>query len=406
VNGAAQADGSALIYGAAYQEVGTWDLTNPPSPKFTPTGGMWETSHRGTMGTDGSLELHIVGSGWGGAIDGLRVDETLKRGPGAILDPTIPYLYTGTIIPPLLNTVELVSDFNQPFAYPRYGSGTCVNQHGQFHATGSFKVPTGPFDTFVLGPQCAADAGWSLVNGTTLEWRADLVSLDENATNFAQLAISAVYAPGYCLNLSQGGDLAFMMKWSAQDADYRILWCERLAVPLPHSDVTFAVALTRKDPDAVITARVLDKADPNKVLFAHSYVDTPASDTTLTGAEFKALTGMQIPGLSPDALEPPPTKVKVGALLGLFQYTDGKQPTPTAVWDHVDLRRSEIPLLGIEWAVRVSWPAAATISYAIEGGPTVQGPWLPVQVQSPPGFQNLTVPANEFMRFFRAVQAP
>lgn len=406
VNGAAQADGSALIYGAAYQEVGIWDLTNPATPKFTPTGGMWETSHRGTMGADGSLELHIVGNGWGGAIDGLRVEETLKRGPGPILDPTIPYNYTGTIKPPPLNTVELVSDFSQPFAYPKYGSGTCFNQDGQFHATGSFKVRTRSFDTFVLGQQCALDEGWSLANGTTLDWRADLVHLDDNATNCAQLAVSANYAPGYCLNLNQGGDLAFMMKWSALDADYRILWCERLATPLPHSNVTLAVALTRQDPNAVITARVLDKADPSKVLFTHSYVDTPTSDPTLTGAEFEALTGMQISGLSPDAVEPPPTKVKVGALLGLFQYTDGKQPAPAAVWGNLELRTSEIPILGIEGAVRISWPGSATLSYAIQGAPTVQGPWLPVEDQTVPGFQNMTVPANDFMRVFRAVQSP
>jgi len=101
VDGGAQADGSSLLYGAAYQEVGTWDATGT---NFTPAGGMWETSYRGTMGADGSLQLHIVGYGWGGTIDGLRLDETLTRAAGATLDPAIPYNYTGMIKPAPLST--------------------------------------------------------------------------------------------------------------------------------------------------------------------------------------------------------------------------------------------------------------------------------------------------------------
>jgi hypothetical protein len=66
VDGAAQADGSSIIYGPVYHEVGTWDVAGT---NFTPTGGMWETTYRGTMGTDGSLQLHMVGSGWGGTIE-------------------------------------------------------------------------------------------------------------------------------------------------------------------------------------------------------------------------------------------------------------------------------------------------------------------------------------------------
>jgi len=140
------------------------------------------------------------------------------------------------------------------------------------------------------------------------------------------------------------------------------------------------------------------------VLFAHSYLDTPASDPTLTGAEFEALTGMRITGLFPDTAEPPPTAV--GALSGLFQYTDGHQPAPTAIFDNLELRTSEIPPVGIERAVRLSWPASATINYAVEGAPTVLGPWLPVQDQSCPGFQTQTVPANGEARFFHLIQAP
>ncbi len=52
-------------------------------------------------------------------------------------------------------------------------------------------------------------------------------------------------------------------------------------------------------------------------------------------------------------------------------YTDGTQPAPTAIFDNLELRTSEIPPVGIERAVRLSWPASATINYAVEGVITV-----------------------------------
>ena len=133
-------------------------------------------------------------------------------------------------------------------------------------------------------------------------------------------------------------------------------------------------------------------------------MDTPASDPTLTGAEFQALTGMRISGLVPEPVETPPTEV--GVFLGLFQYTDGDQPVPTAVWDNLELRTSEVPPLGIERAVRLSWPSSSAINYAVESAPAVQGPWLPVQDQAIPGFQTMTVPAGSAAQFYRLIRAP
>ena len=52
-----------------------------------------------------SLQLSIAGYGSGGNIDGRRIEETLVRtnalGP---IDPTVPYLYAGTIKPPPVST--------------------------------------------------------------------------------------------------------------------------------------------------------------------------------------------------------------------------------------------------------------------------------------------------------------
>ncbi|MEK7684435.1 MAG: hypothetical protein AAB466_03320 [Verrucomicrobiota bacterium] len=63
-------------------------------------------------------------------------------------------------------------------------------------------------------------------------------------------------------------------------------------------------------------------------------------------------------------------------------------------------------VVGIERAVQLTWPAPAGMNYAVEGGPTVQGPWLPVQDPVLPGLQQMTVPATEAARYFRLRQAP
>ena len=148
VDGAAQADGSAIICGTAYQEVGAWDLADPQNPQFTPTGGLWETTHRGVMQADNSLQLNIVSYGSGGTIDGLRMEETLTRAAAAgPIDPTVPYLYTGTIKAAPVSTNLVLDDFNSPavgwtFRIPRNHrrtrrrhSGTTASRAGSCEPT-------------------------------------------------------------------------------------------------------------------------------------------------------------------------------------------------------------------------------------------------------------------------------
>jgi len=81
-------------------------------------------------------------------------------------------------------------------------------------------------------------------------------------------------------------------------------------------------------------------------------------------------------------------------------------PEMEITYDNLELRISEIPTVSMERAVRLSWPASATIDYAVEGAPTVQGPWLPVRDLATPGMEQMTVPANSAAEFFRVVQAP
>ena len=398
-DGAYQADGSALIYGTCYHEVGTWDATGT---NFTATGGIWEINWRGVMQTDYSLQLSLAGYGSGGSIDGLRMAETATRAAAsAPIDPTVPLLYTGTIKPPPVNASEIVDNFDDNlFTGTLWGMGTVTESNQQFIARGSFAgVHTTSIQDSWVGGKLKPNTTWIVPDGMTKEWRADLVSLDENATTAAILLVGNEGVGGY--NFMKGRDFASLNKWSS-DLRISMLACEKVA--LRNTNVVLALALTRVNPNLVITIRVLDKADPNTVLYQHSVVDSPSADPTLTTAQFQALTGMRWLDLDPDGKAAPYTSF--GVVLGVFQYTDGEQPAPTAIFDNLELRTSEVPGIGIERAVRLAWPASATINYAVEGAPTVQGPWLPVQELPMPGMQQVTVPTSEAAKFFRLRQAP
>jgi hypothetical protein len=396
VDGAAQADGSSIIYGPVYHEVGTWDGTGT---NFTPAGGMWEISYRGTMGTDGSLQLHLVGFGWGGAIDGLRLDETLTRVAGPTLDPTIPYLYTGTIKPAPLNTNQVLDNFDDNLLtdWSVYGNGSYFNTNQQLTVRAHYPGvhTTTIHDSYVLGGHSTT---WTVPNGQTREWRVDLVSLDENAANHAKLTAGT---PSGLYSIYKGRNHVFIDKWPTAGGGFSILACDTTAIR--NTNVILALALTRMQPNLVITARVLDKADPNTVYYQRTVVDTPNVDPTLNAAQFQALTGMNLLDLGPDKGSP---FTSFGAFLGVFQYTDGTQPAVLATFDNLELRTSEVPGVGIERAVRLRWPASATLNYAVEGAPTLQGPWTPVQDTAVPGMNQMTAPASELMQFFRLHQSP
>ncbi len=70
------------------------------------------------------------------------------------------------------------------------------------------------------------------------------------------------------------------------------------------------------------------------------------------------------------------------------------------------MRLHDGPPLNIAPAVQLTWTAPTGANYAIEGAPTVQGPWLPAQNVILPGINQMTVPASDAMGFFRLVQAP
>ena len=402
VDGAAQADGSSIIYGPVYHEVGTWDGTGT---NFTPAGGMWEISYRGTMGTDGSLQLHVVGAGWGGTIDGLRLDETLTRVAGPIMDPTIPYLYTGTIKPAPVNTSEVVDNFddNTPTGWTWGGSGTSfplLEINHQFTVRGWWPglVTQKHFDTWDW-PYLRKN--WSVANNRTLECRVDLVSMSENATNAAGIVLWSSGPPDRSCIFIKGRDFVQVGKWVGNN-NVAVFFHEKAVIK--NTNVVLSLALTRVDPNVVVTVRVLDKDNQEAVLYQRSVVDTPQADRTLTSAELLALSGMNLSVL-PDVSGPPLSSGNA-VFLHAFQYTDGTQPQLDVTYDNLELRTSEVPGVGIERAVRLSWPVSSIINYAVEGAPTVQGPWLPVQDTAVPGMNQMTAPASELMQFFRLRQSP
>lgn len=87
------AEGNVIYHGSFDVQVGTWDLSVPSNPKFTPTGGVWVGTIRGQITAEGVETYDCVGHGVGGEIDGQQV---IAHGEGSggvalqtcrILDP-------------------------------------------------------------------------------------------------------------------------------------------------------------------------------------------------------------------------------------------------------------------------------------------------------------------------------
>ena len=399
VDGAAQADGSSIIYGPAYQEVGTWNATGT---NFTATGGMWEISYRGTMGADGSLRLHLFGSGWGGTIDGLRLDESMTREAGPNLDPAIAYQYTGTIKPPPVNTSQVLDNFNDNSlaGWVKLGPGqvTLLEANQQFTVRGYWPGVTTVRieDTFAWGTLPVNN--WSLTQGQFIEWRVDLVGMNENA-DMAALCTGNTNTMGIYLFL-KWRDFVGVGKWVGNHV--ALLSFE--AAPVKNTNVVLVLAQTLVNDKVVLITRLLDKDNGDAVLFQRVVGDTPAADPTVSSAQVAALSGMQLT-VGVDIAGTPYTNGNVVDLES-WQYNNGSRAMAEVTFDNLELRTSDIPPVGIEGAVRLSWPLSATLNYVVEAAPTLQGPWLPVQNTAVPDLQQMTVPANDIMGFFRLRQSP
>jgi hypothetical protein len=397
-----QTNGTAIFGGPAYAELGTWDAAGT---NFTPSGGVWDMKYSGVAQADGSDQLHLVGYGIGGAIDGLRVEITATKGPGAPFDPTVPYFSSGTIKPAPVNTSVVVDNFDNNYFDPSIwttvgaGAGTIttietnkqLTIRGTWHST---TVDITDYSAWVWAPR-----SWAVPSGQTIELRGDLVGHNQTATA-SLLAIYHQTEQAYVLSVATN----WIAIWREYSTGNACLGLDQVSIKT--TNVVLSLALTPVGQNVVVTARVLDK-DNGAVLYQGSIVDTPASDPTLTQAQVAQLTGCRPwNDVIADPAVAPWTSGGAGAfLLGVFQDTDGTKPAAEATFDNIEFRTYEVPQVALERAVRFTWPDTG-MSYLFEAAPTVLGPWLPFQDSVLPGMQQMTAPANDIMKFFRLRQAP
>jgi hypothetical protein len=233
--------------------------------------------------------------------------------------------------------------------------------------------------------------------GQSLDARVDLVSLN-GAAPCAVLAIYHSLGVGYWMGKARD----YVCVGKENGVAFTFFSADRLATH--NTNEVLVLALTLAGPNVILTARVLDKSNGGAVLYERSIVDTPASDPSLDSAQIAAITGGTVQ-VQNDPSGAPWTS-GISPWIGVFQYTDGTLPAAEATFDNFELRTYEVPQVAIGRTVQLTWPAPAGMNYAVEGGPTVQGPWLPVNDVATPGLKHITVPANDAMKFFRLQQAP
>jgi len=325
------------------------------------------------------------------------------------MDPSIPYGYTGTIKPAPLSTSLVIDDFTGPAAsgscYPGwicYGpdTHTYARTDGQLVVSGHWPgvITRNVPDTYTFGGEYT----WTVADGQTLEARVDLVNLGANATA-ARMVLATASASGF-YSAFKGHDFVALGKWSDNLPWGPVIMFFYEKAQVPDANVTLSMALTKSKANVIITTRLLDKAHPDVVLYERSFEDTPNPDPALTSAELQSLSGMNLT-LAPDYAEAPFTSG--AAAIGVWQYNyDGQQPAAVATFDNFEVRKYEVPAIGIAQAVQLSWPVPSGVNWTVECAPTVQGPWLPVDDMALPGIQRMTVPANSAAQFIRLIQAP
>jgi len=174
----------------------------------------------------------------------------------------------------------------------------------------------------------------TIAEGQTVEWRVDLVHLDDNATNAVKFVVGT---PEGVYGFFKWRDFVLLDK--AEQYPYNAFSFEKASIP--NSNVVLAVALTRARSNVILTGRALDKENPAVVLYERSVVDTPGADPALTTAEIEALSGMRL-AFGPESSGAPYTYA--GAAIGLFQYTDGSSPAATVTYDNLELWTYRVPI--------------------------------------------------------------
>ena len=267
----------------------------------------------------------MTGYGVGGAIDGLRLEETITKGPGVPFDPAIPYLGAATIRPAPVTTTAVIDSFDDssPPSWGRgAGAGTIdlIQANGQLTIRGDWPgIPT--VDQGQTTAWASPDRAWAVNQGQSLEARVDLVSLSGAAPG----AALAIYnSPGFGYWMVKGRDYVGVGKENGPV--FTFLSADRLATR--NLSEVLALALTPAGPNVILTARVLDKDSGGAVLYERGIVDTPASDPSLDSAQIAAMTGMTFPNPVPDPSGAPWTSGNspwIGALSGYRRHAAGRR---------------------------------------------------------------------------------
>jgi hypothetical protein len=231
-------------------------------------------------------------------------------------------------------------------------------------------------DTAVWG---YLSGNWNVLDGQTLELRVDLVGMNEHATAANMVLWDGASGEGY--GFFKGHDFIQLGKPSFSVAGLHSHFFHERAL-IKNTNVVLALAITRVSPNVILTARVLDKANNNAVLYERSVVDTPNVDRTLTPTEMQAASGMLLDSGSEQG--PPITSVS-DVLLTVFQYNDGTKPAAEVTYDNFGLWTSILPVWRPEIAIRLlptippkvnlALSAAPNSSWAIQRALELTGPW-------------------------------
>jgi hypothetical protein len=231
-------------------------------------------------------------------------------------------------------------------------------------------------DTAALG---ILSRTWSVANGQTVELRVDLVGMDEHATAAGMDLWNGTSSAGYAL--LKGHDFIHLCKPSLSVRGiHGQFFHERVLIK--NTNVVLALAVTRVNPNVILTARVLDKENNNAVLYERSVVDTPNVDRTLTQAEMQVASGMHMDAGTDVG---PPITSGSDVFLDLFQYSDGTRPATEVTFDNLERWTSIFPVWRPELAiellsiippqVNLTLSAAPNSSWTIERALEPAGPW-------------------------------
>lgn len=258
--------------------------------------------------------------------------------PGGAQTSTVAHLYV--VSPGLLTNRVVLDNFDD-----NHPTGWWLPLGGQLRETNQQLTVGGYWPGVITHdpPDTAAGAAlsrnWSVGNCQTLEWRADLVGMNQGATAaLFEVINSAIDTVTYVV--FKGRDFIKINKYIGASGGPAHFLYENTS--LPSSNVVLALALTRVTQGLILTARVLDKANHNAVLYERSVVDTPKVDRSLTEAEQQAASGMFLHAVND--IPAPPLMSGGFILLHAWQNNyDGQQPAAEVTFDNCELWTYRVP---------------------------------------------------------------